>query len=95
MLPAKLKAFNVFVDGVGFAGEAEEVVPPKLGRKLEEHRAGGMDSPIKIDLGGNALETEITMSGLVADILKKYGSCDVSGVSIASFSYRHGVNQSK
>jgi len=82
MLPAKIKAFNLFIEGRGYAGEVEEVVPPKLGRKLEEHRAGGMDTPIKIDLGGTPLETDFTMSGVIVEMLKKYGVCDASGVSL-------------
>jgi P2 family phage contractile tail tube protein len=36
-----LKNFNLFVDGRGYAGRAEEVTPPKLTIKTEELRAGG------------------------------------------------------
>ena len=51
-----LKNFNLFVDGRGYAGRAEEVTPPKLTIKTEELRAGGMDAPISIDLGMEKLE---------------------------------------
>ncbi|MGH7463423.1 MAG: phage major tail tube protein [Longimicrobiales bacterium] len=72
-LPSKLKHFNVFADGVSHAGEAEEVTLPKLTRKLEEYRAGGMNGPIDIDLGNEKLELEATYGGLMRTILKQYG----------------------
>ncbi len=82
MLPAKIKAFNAFIDGIGYAGEVEEIEPPKLARKMEEHRSGGMDSPVKIDLGGEAMESTLTLSGIVIALFKKYGACSVDGISI-------------
>lgn len=41
-----LRNVNVFVDGRGYAGRAQEVTLPKLAVKTEEHRAGGLDAPI-------------------------------------------------
>ena len=38
-----LKNFNLFVDGRGYAGKAEEVTPPKLSLKTQEFR-GGIDT---------------------------------------------------
>ncbi|SCU94352.1 Major tail tube protein [Cupriavidus necator] len=72
-LPRKLKHFNVFADGVTHAGEVEEITLPKLTRKLEEYRAGGMNGPIDIDLGNEKLELESTYGGLMRTILKQYG----------------------
>ncbi len=84
-LPSKLKHFNVFADGVSHAGEAEEVTLPKLTRKLEEYRAGGMNGPIDIDLGNEKLELEATYGGLMRTILKQYGvtSADAALVRFA------------
>lgn len=42
MIPKILKNFNLFVDGRGYAGKAEEVTPPKLSLKTQEF--GGMDA---------------------------------------------------
>ncbi|MCY1204534.1 Phage tail tube protein FII [compost metagenome] len=72
-LPRKLKHFNIFADGVSHAGETEEITLPKLTRKLEEYRAGGMNGPIDIDLGNEKLELEATYGGLMRTILKQYG----------------------
>ena len=45
MLPQSIRAMNLFVDGKGFAGAIEEIVPPKLKIKTKL-KAGGMDTPI-------------------------------------------------
>lgn len=57
-----LKNFNVYVDGVGYAGKADTVKLPALSLKTEEHRAGGMDAPIDIDMGMEKLEATVTMA---------------------------------
>jgi len=81
-LPRILKHFNVFADGVSHAGEVEEITLPKLTRKLEEYRAGGMNGPIDIDLGNEKLELETTYGGLMRDILKQYGTTTVDGAMV-------------
>ncbi|WCR54461.1 MAG: hypothetical protein PG981_001483 [Wolbachia endosymbiont of Ctenocephalides orientis wCori] len=60
MLPKILKNFNVFVDSCGYAGKIDEITLPKLTIKTEEHRAGGMDMPVSIDVGMEKLEAEFT-----------------------------------
>ena len=69
----KLKQMMMFIDGVGYAGEAASITPPKLARKLEEYRGGGMGRAIKIDMGGEPLEMEATYSGPMRAILSMYG----------------------
>jgi P2 family phage contractile tail tube protein len=82
MLPHKLKAFVLYVDGIGYAGQCEEVTTPKLARKMEEFRSGGMDAPVKIDLGGEAYEMELTLGEAVPALLAQYGNSTVDGVKI-------------
>lgn len=74
MLPSVLKNFNVFADGVSWQGEVDEIALPKLTRKLEDWRAGGMSGPIPIDMGNEKLESEITLGGFVLDAVKKYAA---------------------
>lgn len=81
-LPRILKHFNVFADGVTHAGEVEEIDLPKLTRKLEEYRAGGMNGPIEIDLGNDKLEMETTYGGPMREILKQYGTTTVDGAMV-------------
>lgn len=68
-----LKNFNLFVDGVGFAGNAEEVQLPSLNIMEEEFRAGGMDSAIGLDMGMEKLETSFKIAGFAASVLKQFG----------------------
>ncbi|NSX15613.1 phage major tail tube protein [Cupriavidus taiwanensis] len=72
-MPRKLKNFNVFADGVSHVGECEEITLPKLTRKLEEYRAGGMNGPIDLDFGNEKLELETTYGSIMREILKQYG----------------------
>lgn len=79
-LPKSLKNFNIFIDGFGYAGRVEEVVLPKLARKMEEYRAGGMSGPVDIDMGLEKLEAEITMAEMSRELLIQFGVCGVDGV---------------
>jgi len=73
MMPHKLKAFNLFCDGRGYAGLIEEMELPKLNIQTEEHRSGGMDAPIELDMGMEKLEATITLSEYDPNILRQFG----------------------
>lgn len=68
-----LKDVSLFIDGRGYAGNVEEFEPPKLALKIEEHRAGGMDAPLEIDMGMEALMATATLSNADRDALKLFG----------------------
>ena len=68
-----LRNMNMFVDGQGYAGRVDEVIPPKLTIKTEEFRAGGMDGPIEIDQGMEKMETTLTASGVDLTLLQRWG----------------------
>ncbi len=73
MLDDILKNFAVFVDGRGYAGNAEEVTPPKLTEKTEEMRLGGMDAPLEVGLGMEKLECSFSLTKYDKAILKRFG----------------------
>lgn len=73
-LPHKLKNMNLFIDGGSYLGKIVEVTPPKLTRKMEGYRAGGMDAEVDIDQGGEKMEAEFTFGGLTTDVLATFGS---------------------
>lgn len=73
-LPSKLKYLNLFNDAASYMGEVAEVVLPKMTRKMEEWRAGGMARPLMTDQGGEALTMEWTCGGIMVDALKQYGA---------------------
>ena len=68
-----LRNVNLFVDGRGYAGRVAQVTLPKLTVKTEEHRAGGMDAPVELDMGLEKLEASWTMSSVDADLLRRWG----------------------
>ena len=68
-----LRNVNLFVDGRGYAGRVQSVTLPKLAVKTEEHRAGGMDAPVEIDMGLEKLEAGWSMDSVDADLLKRWG----------------------
>ena len=61
-MPRILKNFNLFVDGVGYAGLVETLSVPVLTIKSEEFRAGGMDIPMEIDMGQEKLEANFALA---------------------------------
>ncbi|QRX82299.1 phage major tail tube protein [Glaciimonas sp. PAMC28666] len=81
-LPNKLKDFNLFNDGVHYMGLVPELTLPKLSRKMEEYRAGGMSGPIMVDMGNEALTLEWTTGGLVVDALKQYAAKSHNAVQL-------------
>ncbi|WP_019517260.1 phage major tail tube protein [Sphingomonas sp. Mn802worker] len=78
--PTKLKQMNIFNAGESCLGEVVSVTPPKLNRKLEDFRAGGMNRPVKIDMGGEALEMEATYGGPMRRVLRQAAMLTLSGV---------------
>ncbi|MFH4181048.1 phage major tail tube protein, partial [Acinetobacter baumannii] len=50
-LPKKLKLMDLFNEGNSYLGQTGEVTLPKLGRKFEDWRGGGMNGNIKWDAG--------------------------------------------
>ena len=68
-----LKNFNLFVEGRGLAGQIEEFTPPKLALKVDEFRAGGMDTPIELEMGTDKLEASASILAVDPDILSLWG----------------------
>ena len=80
--PTKLKNFNVFNDGNSYMGQVSEVTLPKLTRKMEDWRGGGMGRPLKADMGGEALQMEHVYGGIMRGILEQYGVTTHDGVQL-------------
>lgn len=80
MLPRKVLNWNFFIEGAGYQGRAEEVVLPKLTRKTEEYRAGGMNAPVELDMGMEKLEMEFTLCEYTDAVMRLFGHPSASGV---------------
>lgn len=70
---SKLKDMMLFNAGRSYIGQVSTVTLPKLTRKLEEWRGAGMDMPIKVDMGGEAMDLEFTCGGPMRDVLEQFG----------------------
>ncbi|AXQ50156.1 phage major tail tube protein [Stenotrophomonas rhizophila] len=83
-LPKKLKHMNLFNDAQSYLGVAKTVTLPKLGRKLEAYRGGGMDGPAKVDLGfsDDGLALEWTLGGWDLIALRQFGAVRADGVAM-------------
>lgn len=76
------KNFNMFVDGRGYAGQIDELTPPKLTLVTDEFRAGGMDAPIDITMGMEKLTASWSMKTYDRDILALFGVKEGANVPI-------------
>lgn len=72
--PRKLKQMALFADG-RWIDENVSVTLPKLARKIEGWRGGGMGGEVGTDMGADGLlEAEWTCAGIVRDVLRQYGA---------------------
>lgn len=80
-LPRVLKMMNVFADGESWIGQVNSASLPTLGRQMEEHR-GSFARPVKIDLGGTALEFEFKTAGRMPELVAKIGQVLMDGNAV-------------
>lgn len=81
-LPRKLKNFVLFNDGNAYIGEVPSVTLPKLTRKMEDYRAGGMTAPVKSDMGMEGLEMSWTSAGYIRTLLGQWGAKTVDAIGL-------------
>lgn len=74
-LPRKLKNLNLFNDGNNYMGVVQSFTMPKLTRKLEAYRGGGMHGAVNADMGldDGALDVQWTLGGVMETLLQQYG----------------------
>ena len=76
-LPRTLKNFNVYGDGNSYRGLVPSITLPKLTRKTDEYRAGGMNAPIEDDMGMEKLELSYTKGGFDDTEFRSFGAATV------------------
>ncbi|WP_448632808.1 MULTISPECIES: phage major tail tube protein [Pseudomonas fluorescens group] len=83
-MPRKLKNLNLFNDANSYLGVVKTVTLPPLGRKMESYRGGGMNGPVKADLGfsDDGIQFEWKTGGLDLIALKQFGAVNASGVAL-------------
>ncbi|MBA1195477.1 phage major tail tube protein, partial [Pseudomonas entomophila] len=96
LIPETLANTNLFVDGVSFQGDVPSLTLPKLTLKTEEHRAGGMDIGIELDMGMEKMESNFTTTGVRKESLKFFGLADgnaFNGTFRGSFKGQRGATK--
>ncbi|MDZ5456991.1 phage major tail tube protein [Azohydromonas lata] len=73
-LPRTLKNFALFFNAVSYVGEVPKIKLPKLARKMEDYRAGGMNIPVKLDFGMEPLTLEWTAGGFLPSVMLDFGA---------------------
>ena len=83
-MPRKLKNMNLFNNGTSYMGVAKSVTLPPLSRKMEGYRGGGMNGPVKADLGwsDDGIQIEWMTGGLDLIVLKQFGMIKADGVPL-------------
>ena len=83
-MPRKLKNMNLFNDANSYLGVCKSATPPPLSRKMEGYRGGGMNGPVKADLGwsDDGIQFEWTLGGLDLIALKQFGAVKADGVML-------------
>lgn len=83
-MPRKLKHQNIFLNGDNWIGVAEEFTPPKLTRKFEAYRGGGMPGAVNVDMGldDGALDVEFTFGGYGDELLRCMGEPKANGTVV-------------
>lgn len=84
MLPRILKNFNLYANGKGLAGIADEIELPKVTLKTDDHRAGGMDSEIEVDMGTEKMSAKFKLCDPDPDVLSLVGLSDGNSARIVA-----------
>lgn len=58
--PRTIRNFNAFINSESYFGLVTEAKLPVLDLNTAEHRGAGMDAPVAIDMGMNAMKAELT-----------------------------------
>jgi len=77
MIRDVLRDAVAFVDGELYAGEIEQVSLPELQIQTEEMRAGGLDAPIEIDMGMEAMRASLQFKSVPKEVMQLFGKGDI------------------
>lgn len=84
MIPKIIKNFNGFIDGRGYAGRITQIVLPTLAIQTENHRGGGMDAPVPIDMSMEPLTCSMTHVEFEADLYDSFGQMEARDTPIVA-----------
>ncbi|SFQ14572.1 hypothetical protein SAMN05421853_102119 [Roseivivax halotolerans] len=76
--PRKIRNFNAFIDGVGYAGLATAAALPNLMLQVDRHRGAGMDGGTPIDMGQEDMQASVTLAQWMPELVKMLGRPDTT-----------------
>ena len=85
---SQFKALNLYIDRtdgrgrVNYAGRIEEFHPAELQISTREYQAGGMDMPILLDMGMEALVARATINGYEPTTFHQFGLADAEAANM-------------
>lgn len=68
-----IKNQNLYADGRGYAGQLQEFTPPVLELLIEKVRLGGMDAPVPLTMGMEAMDAGFVLISYDRFILASWG----------------------
>ena len=68
-----LRDFSVYVGKDSYLGKVTSYQPPEITVTNPGYRAGGLDAPIPIDMGLEALQATVEFGGFAPNVLKRVG----------------------
>lgn len=71
--PRKINNFNAFVDGISYFGKATTAKLPDVKILTEAHRGTGMLGPVGMDMGNEAMSSEISFAEWDPALFKRLG----------------------
>lgn len=87
-----LQQFIVSIDGYGKAGTGEQCTLPKISKKTEEYRGGGMIAPRQHTLGYQKFEFECSLTSVDPQVIGQSGLFVSKAVSFSVMGYLDGDN---
>ena len=72
-----IQGASVYVEGVNYAGVAEEVTLPNIEMMMQDYRGMGMQSAVRRFTGHEPLECTMVFNGYLNDVMKQVGSPNV------------------
>lgn len=74
--PRVIRNFMAYKNGIGYMGRVSVGKIPEIKIKTDSHRGAGMDGQAAIDMGTEALQTELTFDEYVTEVITSWGTND-------------------
>jgi len=72
--PRPIRSYNASIDGGGYFGRVETATLPNLQLQTEEFRGAGMDIPVAVDMGMQAMTAELAFQTWSPELFSHFGT---------------------